>query len=146
VLLCVQPASGDSLQFMKAGVTELPDVIAVTKADLGEVAQRTRADVAGALSLEARGEKRPVLAIATARAEDLDALEAALADHRAWLAQDDRLAIRRRAQQQAWIAQATRARFGSAGLEAAHQMTQGEHGPFATEHAIARELQRRLRG
>jgi LAO/AO transport system kinase len=145
VLLCVQPASGDSLQFMKAGVTELPDVIAVTKADLGEVAQRTRADVAGALSLEARGEKRPVLAIATARAEDLDALEAALADHRAWLAQDDRLAMRRRAQQQAWIAQATRARFGSAGLAAAHHMTRGESGPFATEHAIARELLRRLR-
>jgi LAO/AO transport system kinase len=30
VLLCVQPGSGDSLQFMKAGVTELPDVVAVT--------------------------------------------------------------------------------------------------------------------
>ncbi len=34
VLLCVQPGSGDSLQFMKAGVTELPDVVAVTKADM----------------------------------------------------------------------------------------------------------------
>ena len=36
VLLCVQPGSGDSLQFMKAGVTELPDVVAVTKADMSK--------------------------------------------------------------------------------------------------------------
>ena len=50
VLLCVQPGSGDSLQFMKAGVTELPDVVAVTKADM-EAARRTRADVEGALTL-----------------------------------------------------------------------------------------------
>src|SRR5262245_14503509 len=52
LVLCVQPGSGDSLQFMKAGVMELPDVIAVTKADMSEAA-RARADVDGALSLAA---------------------------------------------------------------------------------------------
>ena len=51
VVLCVQPGSGDSLQFMKAGVTELPDVVAVTKADMIDAARRTRADVEGALTL-----------------------------------------------------------------------------------------------
>ena len=35
VVFCVQPGSGDSLQFMKAGIVEIPHVIAVTKADLG---------------------------------------------------------------------------------------------------------------
>ena len=34
-LLCIQPGSGDSLQFMKAGVMELPDIVVVTKADMG---------------------------------------------------------------------------------------------------------------
>ncbi|MBL8673659.1 MAG: ATP/GTP-binding protein, partial [Rhodospirillales bacterium] len=35
VLFCVQPGSGDSLQFMKAGIVEIPDIVAVTKGDLG---------------------------------------------------------------------------------------------------------------
>ena len=56
VVFCVQPGSGDSLQFMKAGIVEIPHVIAVTKADLGGAAERARADVAGALSLAAAGD------------------------------------------------------------------------------------------
>src|SRR5882724_2796546 len=72
VVLCVQPASGDSLQFMKAGVMELPDVIAVTKADMGAAAQRARSDVEGALSLSAEhGWRAPVVAVAATRAEGL---------------------------------------------------------------------------
>ena len=51
VVFCVQPGSGDSLQFMKAGIVEIPHLIVVTKADLGAAAERARADVAGALSL-----------------------------------------------------------------------------------------------
>ncbi|MEI8146764.1 MAG: GTP-binding protein, partial [Alphaproteobacteria bacterium] len=51
VVLCIQPGSGDSLQFMKAGVMELPDVVVVTKADTGAMATRAKADVEGALSL-----------------------------------------------------------------------------------------------
>ena len=35
VVFCVQPGSGDSLQFMKAGIVEIPHLIVVTKADLG---------------------------------------------------------------------------------------------------------------
>jgi GTPase len=139
VVLCVQPGSGDSLQFMKAGVTELPDVIAVTKADMGE-ARRTRADVEGALTLQAAQEfPVPVVLVAAARGDGLDALEAALAEHRAWLTEHERLARRRGAQQEAWIAHAIRARFGSAGLAAAQPLTR-EGGPFARELAIARAL------
>ena len=51
VVLCVQPASGDGLQFIKAGVMETPDLVLVTKADLGAPARRTAADVRGALSI-----------------------------------------------------------------------------------------------
>ena len=56
VVFCVQPGSGDSLQFMKAGIVEIPHLIVVTKADLGGAAERARADVAGALSLAVAGE------------------------------------------------------------------------------------------
>ena len=51
ILFCVQPGSGDSLQFMKAGIMEIPHVAAVTKADSGAQARRALKDLRGALSL-----------------------------------------------------------------------------------------------
>jgi LAO/AO transport system kinase len=49
VAVVVQPASGDVLQFLKAGIMEVPDLLVVTKADLGEVAARSRRDLGQAL-------------------------------------------------------------------------------------------------
>jgi LAO/AO transport system kinase len=145
VILCVQPGSGDSLQFMKAGVTELPDIVAVTKADMVAEARRTRADVEGALTLYSEGEFRaPVVLVAARRGEGLDDLAAALAEHRRWLADGKRLARRRSKQEELWIEQATHARFGSAGLAAARKKIKGEGGPFTRERAISRELSARL--
>jgi LAO/AO transport system kinase len=55
VVVVVQPGSGDVLQFLKAGIMEVPDVLVVTKADLGTVATRALTDLRAALrSLGAR--------------------------------------------------------------------------------------------
>jgi LAO/AO transport system kinase len=144
VLLCVQPGSGDSLQFMKAGVTELPDVVAVTKADMVEAARRTRADVEGALTLYSEQRRAAVVLVAASRGEGLDELEGALADHRAWLAEGERLARKRRAHEDLWVEQAIRARFGSAGLRAMNMKIPRSDGPFARERDISRNLLARL--
>ncbi len=45
VVVVVQPGGGDVLQFFKAGIMEIPDVLVVTKADLGQLAARTRREV-----------------------------------------------------------------------------------------------------
>jgi LAO/AO transport system kinase len=50
VAVVVQPASGDVVQFLKAGIMEVPDVLVVTKADLGEAAARAERDLAQALA------------------------------------------------------------------------------------------------
>ncbi len=49
VAVVVQPGSGDVLQFLKAGIMEVPDVLVVTKADLGKVANRALSDLRAAL-------------------------------------------------------------------------------------------------
>jgi len=49
VAVIVQPGSGDALQFLKSGIMEIPDVLVVTKADLGVVAQRAVGDLQAAL-------------------------------------------------------------------------------------------------
>jgi LAO/AO transport system kinase len=69
-LLCVQPGSGDALQFMKAGIMEWPDVIAVTKADTGPMARRARADVEGALGLAAFEGGGPLVHLVSAKTGD----------------------------------------------------------------------------
>jgi LAO/AO transport system kinase len=119
VVFCVQPGSGDSLQFMKAGIVEIPHVIAITKADLGAAAERARADVAGALSLATAGAgdwPLRVLAVSSRSGAGMDELMAALEAHRAHLAADDRLAIARHRQSEGWIVGSLRERYGREGI------------------------------
>jgi GTPase len=118
VVFCVQPGSGDSLQFMKAGIVEIPHLIAVTKADLGPAAERARADVAGALSLAVADGAWPLrtLAVSSRSGAGLEALMAALEAHRAHLSADARLALARHRQSEGWIAQSLGERFGRAGI------------------------------
>ena len=118
VVFCVQPGSGDSLQFMKAGIVEIPHLIAVTKADLGPAAERARADVAGALSLAAADGAWPLrtLAVSSRSGAGLEALMAALEAHREHLSADARLALARHRQSEGWIAQSLGERFGRAGI------------------------------
>src|SRR3954453_10963051 len=49
VAVVVQPGSGDVLQFLKSGIMEIPDVLVVTKADLGVIATRAVRDLRAAL-------------------------------------------------------------------------------------------------
>ncbi len=83
VAVIVQPGSGDVLQFLKSGIMEIPDVLVVTKADLGHPALRTRADLRAALrSLGSRD--TPVVAVSSAAPPTgIDELIAALDGHRA---------------------------------------------------------------
>ena len=116
-VLCIQPGSGDSLQFMKAGVMELPDIVVVTKADAGPHARRAASEVEGALGLFARTDAwtPPVLLVSASHGTGLPALRDAIAAHRAHLGVAG-LAARRLRQEQAWWQSALRERFGSEGL------------------------------
>ncbi len=80
VAVVVQPASGDVLQFLKAGIMEVPDVLVLTKADLEGPARRAMADLQAALSTLGAAATRlcPVSSVPppSGIAELADALEA----------------------------------------------------------------------
>ncbi|MCW2990762.1 MAG: family ATPase, partial [Solirubrobacterales bacterium] len=82
VAVIVQPGSGDVLQFIKAGIMDIPDVLVVTKSDLGQIALRARRDLHAALrSVGARD--IPVVAVSSVSpVQGLDDLIAALDEHR----------------------------------------------------------------
>lgn len=150
VVFCVQPGSGDSLQFMKAGIVEIPHIAVVTKADLTAAAQRALADLKGAIALAADGPAEAawpieVLSLSAEQDRGIGALLEALERRAAWLARDGRLAALRQAQAQAWLQDRLATRFGQAGLERARAraldltLPPGAS-PFSRLSALAQEL------
>jgi LAO/AO transport system kinase len=85
VAVVVQPASGDVLQFLKAGIMEVPDVLVVTKADLGRVATRSVEDLRAAMRSLGAGDTAVVAVSSLAPASGIDQLVDALEAHRSQL-------------------------------------------------------------
>ena len=114
VAVVVQPASGDVLQFLKAGIMEVPDVLVVAKADLGRPAQRAVADLSAALQALGAATTAVVAVSSVAPPTGIDALIEALDAHRASL---DLTARRLRARRMHALADFA-AEYGEAGLRA----------------------------
>lgn len=144
VLFCVQPGSGDSLQFMKAGIVEIPDVAAITKADMGAPAERALSDLKGALSLNEEDDGRwqaRCLKLSAETGDGLDELIAALDAHHAWLGQQGRLAAHRARQAEQWLVEALRDRHGREGLRRLGKVTLGAgESPFSRLSELAAKL------
>jgi len=110
VVLVIQPGSGDVLQFLKAGIMEIPDILVVNKADQEELARRAVADLRGALQtaraagatggLDADWET-PILATSATQVSGIDELIDALDLHRRHL--ESTLAARRRQGEVQWV-------------------------------------------
>ncbi len=147
VIFCIQPGSGDSLQYMKAGIMEVPHIAVVTKADMGAVARRAKADVEGALGLSdiSRDSWMPqVLTLSAARSEGIDVLVAEIDRHRDWLEQTGTGADVRAAQARHWLCEFVREEFGRHGLDSAHAQIAAQSGaaPFAVARTIGDALRR----
>ena len=80
VLLVVQPGGGDALQFLKAGVMEIPDLLVVTKADLGQIAAQTARELSSALRALGRPSACVFAVSAVAPQQGIEQLLAALAE------------------------------------------------------------------
>jgi LAO/AO transport system kinase len=85
VAVIVQPGSGDVLQFLKSGIMEIPDVLVITKADLGDLAQRARRDLSAALRSAGSRDTKVVAVSSISPATGIDELVEALDAHRATL-------------------------------------------------------------
>jgi len=95
VLLVLMPGSGDSVQALKAGIMEIPDVIAINKMDHA-AAKTILNDVRSIVGL-AEPVRRPAILLTEAlRGEHVPELWTALEEHRNALASDGRLEERRR--------------------------------------------------
>ena len=96
VLLVLMPGSGDSVQALKAGIMEIPDVIAVNKMD-HPAAKTMLNEVRSILALDKDREWRPPIVLTEAmRGENVAELWEKVDAHRAHLEGDGKLEERRR--------------------------------------------------
>ena len=146
------PGAGDMIQFMKAGVLELPDVLVVNKADLGPEARRTAADLAGGLGLSERPANAwsaPVLLTSARDGTGVESLLDALDGHRQHLLESGELRERRARGRGTYVLDALERRFGSHGLEQlggtrairARVDASPDQSAFALAAALGREIE-----
>jgi LAO/AO transport system kinase len=95
VLLVLMPGSGDSVQALKAGIMEIPDVIAINKMD-HPAAKTMLNEVRSIVGLADPGRRPPILLTEAVRGEHVVELWETIEGHRATLAQDGGLDERRR--------------------------------------------------
>jgi len=96
VVLVLMPGSGDSIQALKAGIMEIPDVIAINKMD-HPAAKTMLNEVRSVLSLDKESPwKPPIVLTEASRGENVPELWAKIEEHRAFLAEEGRLEEQRR--------------------------------------------------
>ena len=96
VVLVLMPGSGDSVQALKAGVMEIPDVIVVNKSDHPLTDTMVR-EIRGTLSLGPQeGWRVPIVKTEASRGEGIDELAEKIAEHHAFIEEQGTLAERRR--------------------------------------------------
>ena len=96
VLLVLMPGSGDSVQALKAGIMEIPDVIAINKLD-HPAAKTMLNEVRSILALDhERAWKPPIVLTEAMRGEGVETLWAKVEEHRAFLEDAGELESRRR--------------------------------------------------
>jgi LAO/AO transport system kinase len=97
VVLVLMPGSGDAVQALKAGIMEIPDVIAINKMDHA-AAKTMLNEVRSILSLDRNRDWNPPIVLTEAvRGEHVPELWEKIAEHRAFLEQSGELEERRRA-------------------------------------------------
>jgi LAO/AO transport system kinase len=95
VLLVLMPGSGDSVQALKAGIMEIPDVIAINKMD-HPAAKTMLGEVRSIVGLADRERRPPIVLTEALRGENVAELWAKLEEHRGALERDGGLEERRR--------------------------------------------------
>jgi LAO/AO transport system kinase len=96
VVLVLMPGGGDSVQALKAGIMEIPDIIVVNKSD-HPMTQTMVREIRGVLSLAPQGPwKVPIVQTEAVDGKGVDELMEKLLEHRAHIEQDGTLSERRR--------------------------------------------------
>ncbi|HTU88059.1 MAG TPA: GTP-binding protein [Solirubrobacteraceae bacterium] len=144
VAVVLQPASGDVLQFLKAGIMEVPDVLVLTKADLQGPARRALADLNAAMAALGASDTAICPVSSIPPAAGIDRLADALDAHRAGLdVSERRLGARRRHALDEFVAEHGRRGLRALGGRLEAERWLGRQDPGLDVPALGRALEAR---
>lgn len=115
VVFVVQPGSGDSLQFMKAGIMEVPHILVMNKADRKSLAEKSKNELDAVASIGSTDKEGWNLTLTLTSALEgwgLDELVAAIEMHGLYL-KERNISEKRRQNRIKWVYMIFRERFGS---------------------------------
>ena len=130
VLFCVQPGSGDTIQFMKAGIVEIPDIIAITKSDLGEIAINTYNDIVSSIKIGNYSKEHdiPIILISSKEDKNVENLAKEIEKH-----QKNHLNFRNKKKETRsifWLEESIKEQFGISGLNKLKKIKINKDSPF----------------
>jgi LAO/AO transport system kinase len=114
-----QPASGDTIQYLKSGIIQIPDIFAVNKADLGAPALKTAAEIGRSAPRQDRREDwdYPVCLVSATMNSGVGQFLEHCDRHRSFLANAGLLGKLRTQHHGAWVMRLLKEEFGTFGLE-----------------------------
>ena len=142
VIYCVQPGSGDTLQFMKSGIIEIPDIILVTKSDLEKLSNITVSDLVSSKNYIQNNLnwEIEVIPVSSHKNQGFEKLENIISDRWNWLNNDKTLIKKRTSQDIEWIKKSIINQYGTRGFK----LIKSKIGQFKNPFNFFLELKKKI--
>ena len=142
VILCVQPGSGDTIQFMKSGIFEIPDIVVVTKCDMEKLSNQTFSDLSSSSSYFKNKNEWDIKIILTSSHKNigLNSLEKDIENRWKWLIKENRLNKNRYSQDIEWMKNSIIREFGLEGFKKGFEKINYKKNPFSELARIYKDI------
>lgn len=141
VIFCVQPGSGDSLQFIKSGIIEIPDIICVTKSDLSNLAHNTLSDIESVKKFFITTDQDiSILSVSSNDSVGFENLYQSIHERWLYLKTKNKLQEQRRIQGQKWLKNSLINRFGLEGFKKISEIIDTGNNPFSSLKKISERI------
>ena len=141
VIFCVQPGSGDSLQFIKSGIIEIPDIICVTKSDLSKLANNTLSDIKSVKKFFTRTDQEiSILSVSSNDSVGFEKLYKSIDERWLYMKSKNKLYEQRRIQAEKWLKNTLINRFGLEGFKKISEIIEYGNNPFSSLKTISERI------
>ena len=142
VILCVQPGSGDTIQFMKSGIFEIPDIVVVTKSDIEKIANLTYSELNKSKNYFKSTNDWNIEIIKTSVVKNIgiDFLFKEIDRRWLWLKKNKKIQHQRIDQDISWITKTIMREFGINGVKKIDKLLTYKEKPFSSLQKLKKKL------
>ena len=142
VILCVQPGSGDTIQFMKSGIFEIPDIVVVTKSDIEKIANLTYSELNKSKNYFKSTNDWNIEIIKTSVVKNIgiDFLFKEIDRRWLWLKKNKKIQYQRIDQDISWITKTIMREFGTNGVKKIDKLLTYKEKPFSSLQKLKKKL------